>query len=101
MKELYNNHGLILFADESVRTYQDILRLKPYVNGVNIKFEKCGGYRGALRLVDTATANNMEVWFGCMVGSNLNSTATSHLFSLATSRGGSDLDGSLLVSLES
>lgn len=84
-----------------MRTHIDIQRLKPIANGVNIKFEKCGGYRGALRLVDTAITDNMEVWFGCMVGSNLNSTAASHLFSLATSRGGSDLDGSLLVSLDS
>ena len=54
-----------------------------------------------MRLVDTAITDKMEVWFGYMVGSNLNSTAASHLFSLATSQGGSDLDGSLLVSLDS
>jgi hypothetical protein len=34
-----------------------------------------------------------------MVGSNLNSTATSHLFTLATF--GSDLDGALLVDSDS
>jgi hypothetical protein len=32
-----------------------------------------------------------------MVGSNLNSLATAHLYSLATAFGGSDLDGALLV----
>ncbi len=32
-----------------------------------------------------------------MVGSNLNSLATAHLYCLATTQGGSDLDGSLLV----
>ena len=32
-----------------------------------------------------------------MVGSNLNSLATAHLYCLATAQGGSDLDGSLLV----
>jgi L-alanine-DL-glutamate epimerase-like enolase superfamily enzyme len=47
---LYNQHDLLIFADDSVRTYEDIPNLKDVVNGVNIKLENCGGYRGALAL---------------------------------------------------
>jgi len=101
VKEMYNASGINIFADESVRTWEDVAPLQLYANGVNIKLEKCGGYCGALRLVDEATRCGVEVWFGCMVGSNLNSTATAHLISLATEHGGSDLDGSILVARSS
>ena len=77
-----------------MRNAADVEKLAPYVDGVNIKFEKCGGYREALLAVKEACKHNLLIWFGCMVGSNLNSTATSHLFSLACC---SDLDGALLV----
>ena len=93
-KKCFNGLGLKIFADESMRTWMDIESLVPYVDGVNIKMEKCGGYRGALRAVSVANQYNLDVWFGCMVGSNLNSTATAHLFCLACC---SDLDGALLV----
>ena len=94
IKKKYNENGILIFADESMRNAADVEKLAPYVDGVNIKFEKCGGYREALLAVKEACKHNLLIWFGCMVGSNLNSTATSHLFSLACC---SDLDGALLV----
>ena len=94
MKEQYNARGILLFADESMRTAADVSLLAPYVDGVNIKLEKCGGLRGALLAVEAARSHDLRVWLGCMVGSALNSTATAHLSSLACC---SDLDGALLV----
>jgi L-alanine-DL-glutamate epimerase-like enolase superfamily enzyme len=94
VKEMFNAAGILLFADESMRTSADVDLLAPYVNGVNIKLEKCGGLRGALQAVEEARRHEMLVWFGCMVGSNVNSSTTAHMFSLACC---SDLDGALLV----
>jgi len=98
-KEAINGLGIDVYADESMRTYLDIAVLAPFVNGVNIKMEKVGGYRAALRAVACAREAGLKVWLGCMVGSNLNSTQTAALAPLAD--GGSDLDGSLLVTEDS
>ena len=94
VKSKYNACDILLFADESMRTAADVRLLAPYVNGVNIKLEKCGGFRGALLAVEEAREQDLLVWFGCMVGSNVNSSTTAQIFSLAC---GSDLDGALLV----
>ena len=59
MKEQYNQYGLKIFADESVSNLDDVIRLKDYVNGINIKIEKSGGYRGALRILELAEKLNL------------------------------------------
>lgn len=94
VKEQYGADNMLIFADESMRTASDVPLLAPFVHGVNIKLEKCGGVRGALQAVQEASEHSLQVWFGCMVGSNVNSTTTAHMFSLACC---SDLDGALLV----
>lgn len=98
VKSAYNKAGMLIFADESMRTCDDASQLAPFVNGVNIKLEKCGGFIAALRAVEEAKRHGLQVWFGCMVGSNVNSTTTAQLFPLACA---SDLDGALLVTPES
>lgn len=98
VKGKYNACDILLFADESMRTAEDVSLLAPFVNGVNIKLEKCGGFRAALLAVQEAQKHELMVWFGCMVGSNINSTSTAHIFSLACC---SDLDGALLVTQDS
>jgi len=94
VKSAFNSADMLLFADESMRTCDDVVQLEPFVNGVNIKLEKCGGFIAALRAVEEARRHALHIWFGCMVGSNVNSTTTAQLFSLACA---SDLDGALLV----
>lgn len=68
VKAKYNACDILIFADESMRTAADITLLAPIVNGVNIKLEKCGGFRGALLAVEEARELDLMVWFGCMVG---------------------------------
>jgi L-alanine-DL-glutamate epimerase-like enolase superfamily enzyme len=92
----YNDElGILLFADESMSTVDDILPLRSFVNGVNVKLEKAGGFRGALAAIDLARECGLEIWCGVMVGSPLGSSATAHLLGLVSE--GADLDGSLLV----
>ena len=45
---MYSSHGLRIFADE-VCAQLKMSRLSGLVHGVNVKMEKCGGYRGGLR----------------------------------------------------
>src|SRR5690606_21959975 len=58
-------------ADESCRTAADIPRLVGVVDGINIKLEKCGSLREALRMVHTARAHHLSVMTGCMLCSTL------------------------------
>lgn len=96
LKNTYNRElDILLFADESMCTWEDVDKLLPFINGVNIKLEKTGGFRGALMAANAASATGLHIWCGVMVGSCFGSTATSHLLDLVSE--GADLDGSLLV----
>jgi hypothetical protein len=41
------------------------------VDGINIKLEKCGSLREALRMVHVARAHHLKVMMGCMLCSTL------------------------------
>lgn len=69
------------------------------MSGVNIKLEKTGGIREALRAIHLAKEHNLKIWIGMMVASGLSSNIAAHLLPLADY--GGDLDGSLLVEEES
>jgi L-alanine-DL-glutamate epimerase-like enolase superfamily enzyme len=100
VKQDYNRElGVLLIADESANTAADVPRLQPFADGVNIKLEKAGGFRGALLAMSQARDAGLTVWSGMMVGSVLASSAAGHLLWLVTE--GVDLDGSLLVTPES
>jgi L-alanine-DL-glutamate epimerase-like enolase superfamily enzyme len=60
-----------VIADESCRVAHDIPGLAGLVDGINIKLEKCGSLREALRMVHVARAHDMKVMLGCMVSSTL------------------------------
>ncbi|KAF0979728.1 hypothetical protein FDP41_001396 [Naegleria fowleri] len=96
VKQEYENAGILIFADESVNTFENIPVLCPFIHGINIKLEKAGGIRGALKTAIIAQSEyHLRLWFGCMVSSRLSCTCSSHLMSL--SEIGGDLDGDLLV----
>ncbi|CAN5869523.1 dipeptide epimerase [soil metagenome] len=60
-----------VIADESCRIATDIPRLVGCVDGINIKLEKCGSLREALRMVHVARAHHLQVMIGCMMSSTL------------------------------
>lgn len=74
---------LPIFADESCFTSQDIPKLAPLVDGINIKLMKSGGLSEALRMVHTAKACGLKVMFGCYSDSSLSNTAAAQLSPLA------------------
>lgn len=53
MKSICNRElDVYVFADESMCTFENIPLLLPYIDGVNVKLEKTGGYRGAVQAID-------------------------------------------------
>lgn len=83
-----------LFADESCERPADVIRLNGYVDGVNIKFTKCGGIREALRMIEIARAFNMKIMLGCFLCTSLAIAPPLIISSLVDY---ADLDGALLI----
>jgi L-alanine-DL-glutamate epimerase-like enolase superfamily enzyme len=83
-----------IFADESCERPADVVRLYGYVDGINIKFTKCGGIREALRMVALARGLGMQVMLGCFVSSSL---AMAPPVAIASLVDFADLDGHLLL----
>ena len=85
---------LPIIADESCIGPEDILRVAPYVDGINIKLSKCGGIRQGLKMIHIARAAGLKVMLGCMIESSLGISAAAQLSPLADWL---DLDGHLLL----
>ncbi|MEB3322354.1 MAG: enolase C-terminal domain-like protein, partial [Synechococcaceae cyanobacterium] len=72
-----------LVADESCRDLDDVVRLAPYVDGVNIKLLKCGGLEEALLMARVARRLGLGVMLGCYSDSALLNGAAAQLLPLA------------------
>ncbi|MEP4890857.1 MAG: N-acetyl-D-Glu racemase DgcA [Aliiglaciecola sp.] len=83
-----------LCADESCHTADDLERLLPLYQAVNIKLDKTGGLTEALKLMKLAKQHNLNVMIGCMVGSSL---AMAPAYLLAGDADFIDLDGPALI----
>ena len=92
---LRERSSIPIVADESCRTASDIPRLAGVVDGINIKLEKCGSLREALRMVHIARAHHMSVMTGCMLSSTLGIAAIMQIAPLVD---WTDLDGAVLLS---
>jgi L-Ala-D/L-Glu epimerase / N-acetyl-D-glutamate racemase len=83
-----------VFADEACLRASSIPALADTCHGVNVKLDKAGGLREAVRMIHTARACGLKVMLGCMVSSSVSTTAAAHLSPLVDY---ADLDGNLLV----
>jgi L-alanine-DL-glutamate epimerase-like enolase superfamily enzyme len=88
------DHHVLVCADESCHTTNDLPRLKNRYDVVNVKLDKTGGLTEALRLYDRARESGFKLFIGCMVGTSL-SMAPARL--LASTADFVDLDGPLLL----
>ena len=85
---------LPIFADEAVCQEADLPVLAEAYDGVNVKVQKSGGLRPALRTIEAARGLGLEVMIGCMIETSVGITAAAHLAPLADR---ADLDGALLL----
>ncbi len=95
LKWLIDKSPLPVFADEGIKTIEDIERRKGLYDGVNIKLMKCGGMRNAYRILSIAREAGMKVMIGCMTETSCGVSAASQLSPAADY---ADLDGNLLIS---
>lgn len=88
----------LLCADESVLDADDLARLLaagfPY-GSVNVKLQKCGGPRAALRLARLCEVHGIPVMWGCNDESVLGIAAALHVAFATRATRWLDLDGSL------
>ncbi len=94
MREVFDQSGLPVFADESCRTKADIERCVGHFHGINIKLMKCGGLSPALEMIQIARANNLQLMVGCMTESTVGISAIAHLLPLIDYV---DMDGPLFL----
>jgi L-alanine-DL-glutamate epimerase-like enolase superfamily enzyme len=85
---------LPIYADEGIKTIEDLERRKGAYSGVNIKLMKCGGLINARKMIDIARSAGMQVMTGCMTETSCAVTAASQLSPLADL---ADLDGNMLI----
>ena len=83
-----------IVTDEDSKDASDLPALLGCVDGINVKLVKCGGIRGALAMIHTARAMNFKIMLGCMVESQILTTAAAHLSPLVD---WADLDGPFLT----
>jgi L-alanine-DL-glutamate epimerase-like enolase superfamily enzyme len=83
-----------IFADETAKTSHDVVKLAGAIDGVVVKTMKSDGIRGALRMIHTARAHDMQIMLSCFVESSVGVTAAAHLAPLCDY---ADLDGPLLI----
>lgn len=77
--ELAARSALPIFVDESCFTSADVVRVAPWVQGINLKLMKAGGLTEAQRMIHTAQALGLQIMFGCYSDSILANTALSQL----------------------
>jgi L-Ala-D/L-Glu epimerase / N-acetyl-D-glutamate racemase len=83
-----------IVTDEDSKDAGDLAALRGCVDGINVKLVKCGGIRGALTMIHTARALGLKIMLGCMVESQILTTAAAHLSPLVD---WADLDGPFLT----
>jgi L-alanine-DL-glutamate epimerase-like enolase superfamily enzyme len=94
MKELKAISPLLLYADESCRTEDEVKLCAEGFHGINIKLTKCGGITPAVRMIKEARTLGLKVMMGSMNESTIGSAAIAHLAPLLDEV---DADGPLLL----
>ncbi len=94
MRILARRTSIPLFADESVRSAEDIPTLCGAFHGINVKLMKCGGIREAIRIIELARKYDMKIMLGCMIESSIGISAAAHISPLVDY---ADLDGNILI----
>lgn len=83
-----------LIMDEGLNTLDDYMRYREYIDGINIKMEKCGGILHGIALARQAQNDRKKVMLGCMVESSVGIAQSVYMSALADYF---DLDGPLLL----
>jgi L-alanine-DL-glutamate epimerase-like enolase superfamily enzyme len=97
LRTLPRPRGVLVCADESAHTAEDVAALADRYDAVNIKLDKTGGLTAALEMAAAACAAGLEVMAGCMVATSLAMAPALIVGELAR---WVDLDGPLLLAAD-
>ena len=67
---MIRDHGVILMADESACSLEDvegIIKEKNY-SMINVRLSKCGGFQNSFRIIDQLRTNGLSFQIGCQLG---------------------------------
>lgn len=70
-------------ADESVKRLKDLEQIKGVFSGINIKLMKSAGLTEAIKMIEYARENKLQVMLGCMAESSCATTAMAQLMQFA------------------
>lgn len=88
------NQNVELILDEGLNTLDDYIKYAEYIDGVNIKMEKCGGILEGIKIAKKARQDKKKVMIGCMVESSVGIAQSVYMSAFADYF---DLDGPLLL----
>lgn len=84
-----------IIADEACQRLEDVVKVRGYYSGINIKLMKSTGMREAHKMLTLAKALGMKVMIGCMTETSCAISAAAQLSPMVDF---ADLDGALLIS---
>ena len=74
---------LPVIVDEHLQTPDHVAHWAGWVDGINVKLQKCGGITPAMAMIERARDEGMKIMIGCMIESSLAIAAAVHLAPLA------------------
>lgn len=83
-----------LIMDEGLNSLDDFEKYREYIDGINIKMDKCGGIIEGTRIARRAREDKKKVMLGCMVESSVGIAQSVYMSAQADYF---DLDGPLLL----
>ncbi len=84
LAEKFSSIGVLLMADESACSLDDITRIaveKDYTM-INIRLSKCGGFRNSLKMIEVLRKENIPFQIGCHLGESGVLSAAGRILSL-------------------
>ncbi len=88
------NENVELIIDEAMNNLDDYHKYADYVDGINIKMEKCGGIIEGIKIAKQARKDKKKVMLGCMLESSVGIAQSVYMSAQADYF---DLDGPLLL----
>lgn len=88
------HENVLLIMDEGLHSLDDYHSHSEFVDGINVKMEKCGGILPGIQLADQARRDKKKVMLGCMLESSVGIAQSVYMSSRADYF---DLDGPLLL----
>ncbi len=82
--KLAQTYGMILMADESACSLQDVKRLykEGFYKMINVRLSKCGGFRNSIKIIDYLRLNKTPFQIGCHLGESGILSAAGRILSL-------------------